>query len=661
MDELKRKLRRTWSTFFSRFGKLREIQKLAIPFILEGRNAVIVSPTASGKTEAVLAPIVERALEEKWAPPFLFWIVPTRALVNDLYFRFEPLLTPFDLSFDRKTGDHPSFNEMAPKDIIITTPESFDSILSRFPKVFERVKVVVLDDVHLIDGTPRGDQMRVLLRRLRLINRDHSVYLLSATIASPEKLGERYTEEFEIVRSEEGRGIDFLLLREEKSVYKKIIEDFKRKDVRKALFFVNSRMEAERLRRLIEFPPFRGRVFVHHGSLSKREREDTEEFMQKERVGILVATTTLELGIDIGDIDAVVLVRPPHDIQSFLQRIGRGSRRRERILAYGIFRDAWEQMIFNIFYNDALNGILGEDVYEPSLSTMVQQMLSYIYQRRKVGTTVRNLLRVLNFMYDEYDIYLELDHLVETGFIKTIKEEIYAPDDRLVRAAERGWLHSNIDRKPREFRVVDVDTGRELGTIQLISPQFELGGNIWEVIHTDRYTAYVKKTRSVFKSAGKVFKGKAIFWDFRLGERIKARLFPTLQPNEYPFFKMGDRLIVFHLSGPVLGYIWQNVLRRKDIRVEDFEGRFMVVYEWNENPEYLLPEPHEVGKELEYTVGISKFLTLGYFFRYLKSDLHVKAVSQALRVGTFLERLRRIKWREVGISEFQAAMDVLLP
>jgi len=656
----KRLIPRVWFSFFSRFGRLKEIQREVIPEVLSKKNLVVVSPTASGKTEAILAPLIELALRESWEGLSILWVAPTRALVNDLYNRFTSPLTELNISFDRKTGDHPSFNPQRVPFILITTPESFDSILSRFPGSFKNLKAIVLDDIHLIDGTPRGDQVRVLMKRLNLINENFLTYCLSATISNPLILGKRYMEEFDIIESEEGRGIEFYLLEESPQVWRELLRSLRDKEVRKVLIFVNSRLEAERISRYLRHSPYRERILVHHGSLSKTEREEIESFMNREKSGICVATTTLELGIDIGDIDAVVLYGPPFSIQSFLQRIGRGSRRKEIVLSYGIFRDSWEKLLFEVYYEDTEKGELGEDIYEPNLSSAVQQTLSYLFQRRRIGATISTFAKILDVLIDKEDLIHIIDCLEERGFIKRIGEGIYGPDDLLISAGERGWLHSNIDRKPTEYRVVRIDTGKEMGKIQLISPQFELGGKFWEVVEFDKNTAWVRPATGIFKAAGKVFKGKNLFWNFTLGKRIKEKLFFRCKEEEYPYLKTGGLLLIFHLSGPVLGYLWQSALRKRGYKVTDIDGRVMIsdsIYE----PQDLYPTEEEMVEEIKvHSKVLGKFLSLGYFFRYLPPELEKKALSNALKINHFLNHLETIRYVETNPQDAQNALEILM-
>ena len=121
--EIRDALKRTWIPFFSRFGRLTEVQVRAIPVILEGRNLVVISPAASGKTEAVVAPAVERLLPDRRGRFSVLYVSPTRALVNDLYRRLSEPLQYLELALARKTGDHPAIDESKLPFMLITTPE----------------------------------------------------------------------------------------------------------------------------------------------------------------------------------------------------------------------------------------------------------------------------------------------------------------------------------------------------------------------------------------------------------------------------------------------------------------------------------------------------------------------------------------------------------
>lgn len=663
-QEIRRLLPRTYSAFFARFGRLRPIQELVIPKVLSLKDLVVVSPTASGKTEAILGPLSEKLTEDgrKWGLSII-WVAPTRALVNDLFMRFRGPLDILGINYGRKTGDHPTLTLKKIPPVLLTTPESLDSMLCRYPKEFRDLKAVVLDDVHLLDNTPRGEQLQILIKRIRrLVKENLQVIAASATIPEPVSLGKKYLKDFQIAISTEGRPIEFFLLPRTNETARLLIEDFRKKGFKKILVFANSRIEAERLAKDFNHPPFYKRSFVHHGSLSRREREAIERWMNRTKLGLLAATTTLELGIDIGDIDAVVLYGPPHDLQSFLQRIGRGNRRRERAIGYGIFNDAWERIIFDIYFENANAGNIGESKESAYISVAVQEILSYLFQRRRVGATLHTFSEIISPLVNEDELLMIIEHLEDLGFIKKIFHGVYGPTEMLLDAGEKGWLHSNIERGFMDVRIVETGSGREIGKIQLLSPQFELGGQLWEVVSYDKRTAWVRPIKAMFKGSGKIFKGKALFWDFRLGNRIKAKFFDDLGEDDIPYLRINEILLLFHFSGPLQGYLWEKTLRDRGINAQDYTGRILVVREMEIKPSEAIPASAELKIAIKENMGIfSKFLSLGAFFRYLPQDIQPVAVERALELSSFIERLNRANFIEITPEKATPVLEIIGP
>ena len=194
--------------FFGSFQMLREVQRLAIPPIYSGENVLVTSTTASGKTEAIMAPLVKRTKDRMPIGGHrirMLLIAPTRALVNDLTARVAVRLEGLGLTCGRQTSDHRDKHKQP--FVLITTPESFDSMLVRDGRLeagrtvdhlLAGVLAVFIDEAHLFDGTARGDQLCWLLgrlRRLRRLNADRETELQvcagSATISNPENLALR--------------------------------------------------------------------------------------------------------------------------------------------------------------------------------------------------------------------------------------------------------------------------------------------------------------------------------------------------------------------------------------------------------------------------------------------------------------------------------------
>ena len=430
--QMKRRLKRTWHAFFVRFGRLLPIQRAAVPVVLAGRNAILVSATASGKTEAVIAPLCERILSGRLEGLSVLYVTPTRALANDLYDRLNEQIEQLHLKIDIKTGDSPSLNWKRLPDIVITTPESFDSILCRHPDVLSKIEAVVLDEIHFLDGTYRGDQLRLLLKRLRFIKPNFSVYALSATVTNPDEVAARYAPDCEVIQIEGKRVFHESYVQ----TLDEVKEYAQKESLNKLLIFCNSRKKTESLAidaKRIWGP---GGVVVHHGSLHKKERTETEETMKSAKRAICVSTMTLELGIDIGDIDGVVLADPPYDTASFIQRIGRAGRRTGKIRMFAIC-DNGNREVFEELVVAARSNLLDEKTYYEDLSVVVQQIFSMLYANPS-GVMHTALTEIFeSFCSQRMHVDRIINHLRENEHIIQKANRLYA-SEAVMNLAERG-------------------------------------------------------------------------------------------------------------------------------------------------------------------------------------------------------------------------------
>lgn len=573
-------LRRTWFPFFSRFGQLTEVQLRTIPRVLTGENVVVISPSASGKTEAIAAPLVERHLDRDGPGLVALYITPTRALVNDLYRRLREPMEYLGLGLARKTGDHPVIDEDRLPFMLITTPESLDSILCRHPRALQGLGAVVLDELHLLDNTPRGDQLRVLLERLRLVTPGLQYAALSATI-DDESIGERYFPGPEVVAVPDRRDIETVLMPLDDGWHGRLADELGKRECRKALVFFNSRSWAESAAGLLDRAPFRGHVWVHHASLNRAVREEVEQRMNRERTGLLCCTSTLELGIDIGDIDAVALVRPPFNVSSLLQRIGRGNRRRRSALfMVGLHTDGWERFLFEAFCDCARKGLLCDKRYTPSLAVIPQQVVSYVFQRRRVGTTERSVVRVLGPVFGEGPTLRAFRHLAESGVLVEQRPGIYQLGTKLERQVRYGKIHSNIQEKSfGKYEVYDVNGDRHLGTVFFVFRTFLLGGRTWETVEVrEKDKRVMVRPASGGQATPEVFEGTGTGgYGYLMARELKRRLFPGLGADEFPWFRQSGRTYLLHLLGGTYSSLIESALDLDGMPVSDLDGRMMAL------------------------------------------------------------------------------------
>lgn len=494
---IRRRLGPLWNVFFGGFGRLTPIQEDALPALLDRQDAILCSPTASGKTEAALAPAVRHLLDEgaDSPGPRLLYVAPTRALVADLEHRFAALFRQLGLVASFRTSDTPHLPKRFPQ-ILVTTPESWDSLLCRKRPVWANVRTIVLDELHLLDNTYRGDQVRVLLKRLEALAREQPMHrvALSATVSDPRGLAERYIHAAAALFSGgEARGLAFSLAESLEEALARCRENRRYK----VLVFCNSRRECEEQAEhaIADGLWPRNAVFVHHGSLSRTVRKEAEAALKEARGGLCFATMTLELGIDIGDVAAAVLYRPPPNAEAFMQRIGRACRREREIFAVGVVESEEDTAAFKTFEIMARNSFLRPTEYRPDLSVAVQQIFSMLFAA-PAGVRRGELDACLNVLCDGDELDHIIDFLADEGMVARRAGRIVA-DEPVMNMGERGQVHANIPDR-RAVQVFDERTGRVVGEIAAMAAAegtVALAGRAWTITGRRRGRITVKPVR----------------------------------------------------------------------------------------------------------------------------------------------------------------------
>jgi ATP-dependent Lhr-like helicase len=320
------------------FRELRPVQDATIDAVLAGENCVVLAPTAGGKTEAAFFPLLSAMDEGDWRPLSVIYLSPIRALLNSQEERLGRYAGTIGRRVFKWHGDVTAAARKkflaAPADFILTTPESLEAMLmsTRVPtrELFASLRAVVIDEVHAFAADDRGAHLSAVLERLsRFCGKDVQRIGLSATVGNPHEIlrwaqgsskrrgrvidpkGERTAPELTV---------DYVGEIENAALGVKALHPGK-----KRLVFVDSRSGAERLGGLLM-----GRgvtTFVTHGSLSVTERRDAERAFHEGQDCVIVSTSALELGIDVGDLDHVLQIDCPPTVASLLQRMGRTGRR----------------------------------------------------------------------------------------------------------------------------------------------------------------------------------------------------------------------------------------------------------------------------------------------------------------------------------------------
>ena len=310
-----------------RFSELTEIQKIAIPKILAGEHTLVLAETGAGKSEAVWLPVLEKIKDKKEGIRALY-ISPLRALGRDQYARFKWWCEKLGVTHAVRTGDttqaeRAKHRKDAPQ-ILITTPESLQALLIGpvMRQHLKNIEFVIIDEVHDILDNKRGTQLSLGLERLELLAPNFQRIAVSATVADEEEaaklvFGQR---NYGIAEIAKGRKMDISVeyITKQEERIKRLKELC---EAHKTLLFVNTRSTAEELG--ADLKKVGAPIEVHHGSLSKEVRIAAEDKFKSGEIKSLLATSSLELGIDIGDIDLVIQYGSPHQAFRLIQRIGR--------------------------------------------------------------------------------------------------------------------------------------------------------------------------------------------------------------------------------------------------------------------------------------------------------------------------------------------------
>ncbi|MGD1823422.1 MAG: DEAD/DEAH box helicase [Pleomorphochaeta sp.] len=335
-----------------------DIQKKAIPQVLNSNNNIILaSSTASGKTEAAFFPILTDLYNNPSKSISVLYISPLIALINDQFERLYQLLEIEDFPLVRWHGQSlqaPKRNVIKdPKGIIQITPESLEALLIKeghnIKRLFFDLRYIVIDELHSFMSNERGLQIISLISRIEhLIKKEVRIIGLSATISSYDMAAQFInncnSKKTNICIGKDKESLLFLSVSEfnyynskdesdgvvaiEQPLLKQIYSLVNNK---KSIIFTNSRKDVEAitagLKDLVKKQNSMLEVYSHHGSLSKMKRDETEEALKTKNNICVGATITLELGIDIGELDLIVQVGSSFSVSSFVQRLGRSGRK----------------------------------------------------------------------------------------------------------------------------------------------------------------------------------------------------------------------------------------------------------------------------------------------------------------------------------------------
>ena len=486
-----------------RWKNFNSIQEKSIPLILEGSDTLVLAPTASGKTEAVLIPIFNEIITKGLEPTSVLYIAPLKALINDMHNRIEFWCNHFGLNATKWHGDVNRYDKdnfvKNPTDFLAITPESLEVILmnknkSEKEKIFKNIKYIIIDEIHYFADSDRGIQLNSLLNRIgEYISGDVVTLGLSATIGNPKKIASwiNYKQPAKIVKDSDGRKFQYKVLNIEEANVDLVLQEYVNK---KVLIFVNSRSTAELIYSNLKKTLCLENIFIHHGSINKQTRLENEKGFKAVQSGFMIATTTLELGIDIGDIDLVVNINPPSTVSGFMQRMGRSGRRTklQRTIITATEMNLFKALAEIILaYENKTENI---KISKKSTDIFFHQILSSIYEkgRIKLKTLYNDLVQCYAFSEITFKEYVRLlRHMEELKFIEynkpyltlgyNFEKEFGARNFMGFFAVFMPTYEYTVKHKAKEIGGLDVSFAVFLAP----GETFTLAGRLWRVISID--------------------------------------------------------------------------------------------------------------------------------------------------------------------------------
>jgi len=319
------------------FEQLTDIQKRALPIICQKIDSLVIAPTGSGKTECIVIPIFSQIKETKKQGKIkALYVTPLRSLNRDIFRRITKYAEQEDLTIQVRHGDTPQSLRKkisdSPPDVLITTPETLVILLTqqKMLTALSELERVIIDEVHELLSSERGSQLSISLERLQLNSNQKIIRTgLSATVGNIEDAAHFLVgsnKPCKIIQDKSIRKYDVEVKFVKGSISEvadSIIEYIEKSDINSpVLLFTNTRGESEFLASILREKTLMN-IELHHGSLSKQVREETESILRSGASGIVVCTSSLELGLDIGSVELVIHYGSPRQVTKLMQRIGR--------------------------------------------------------------------------------------------------------------------------------------------------------------------------------------------------------------------------------------------------------------------------------------------------------------------------------------------------
>ena len=652
--------------FENNFDDFTPAQKQAIPEIHKGNNILVSSPTGSGKTLTAFLSVINEltALADKGKledKVYCIYISPLKALDNDIERNLENPLReiekiakkPLNIRKAVRTGDTTQYQRTKmlknPPHILITTPETLSILLvaPKFREKLSHVKYVIVDEIHSLAENKRGVHLSLSLERLQALIGGFTRIGLSATVSPLEEVAKflvgyeygverdcllvdiNYLKELDI---EVISPVDDIVIADDEDTRMAtyaLIDDLVMEH-KTTLIFTNTRSATERyvynLKKLYGEHFNNTNIMAHHSSLSKESRLKTEEKLKKGELKAVVSSTSLELGIDIGYIDLVILINSPKSVSRALQRIGRSGHklhekskgriivtdRDELVECSVLLKNAKEGKIDNIKIPKDCLDVLSQHIYGMSIENPWD--IDYAYDIIRKSYCYKDLEKddyedVLSYLAGEY-VELEERYVYAKIWID-YKENTFGKRGKLAR-----MLYStNIGTIPDHSAVLVKCDGETIGKVE------------------EDFMEKLKKGDS-FVLGGRTYK-------FNYGKGMTINVSPASGPPTIPSWYSEQLPLAFDLAVDIqrFRYILESKFQygRSKEEIMEFLHEYLYVDEFAANSiyEYFNEQflyaqiPHKQKLLVEYYTGFGgrKFVVFHSLFGRKTNDAIARAVA----------------------------------
>ncbi len=583
-------------------------QELAINPILKNKNVLLISSTGMGKTESAFFPILHKLITEHNRPISFLYITPLKSLNRDMEERMVWWCNKLGLEIGVRHGDTSKLERRAqverPPNVLVTTPESLGALLigKKMRENLKNVKYVAIDEIHEIVGSKRGIQLSLLLERLQQLcnqriddpikdlsekklktlsldteesRKKFQRIGLSATIGSPELAAlflQGSGKEVEIIRAEGNKKYEVivenpvpskediilaenLLIGPRTYVRVKKIEELINSH-KSVLVFTNTRETAEVLSSRLRIIDKTLKQGVHHGSLSKEKRISHEKQFKSQELKSLIATSSLELGIDIGSIDLVLQYLSPRQVTRLIQRIGRSGHKLGEISRGRII--SGEEDLFEAAA--VAHGLMNRNlekikIHDQALDVLTNQIIGLIFDEYEI--TEDRLFKIVSSAYPYRNLtkeqLLELLKFMEATYMIWINPDKVS---NIIRKRKKAFTYyfENLTMIPdtQQYKVFSIIQNEPVGNLDEAfvaehgrsGEKFIFSGRAWRIIQVDGRKVIAEPIEDV-ESAIPAWEGELIPVPYEISQevgKIRKLIITELKKSKHSEAKDKDHI-----------------------------------------------------------------------------------------------------------------------